>query len=121
MYLGQPTDIVHDADKNSMTELFQSNTDHPPIRTKKVPVESSKFITIVERYHHPIRGAFNVLQNEARDINDDTALQMVIKSINDSTRSNGLIPTLIVYGAIPHLGFPNKKQIESTFARVAAL
>lgn len=46
---------------------------------------------------------------------------MAVKSINDSIGPDGLVPTLLVFGAMPRLGLPNNLPNSSTFNRARAL
>lgn len=55
VYLGPPDVIAHDAGKNFMAEGFFANANLLDIRTKSIPIESANSMTIVERYHQPIR------------------------------------------------------------------
>lgn len=70
---------------------------------KAVPVEAHQSIGVVERYHGPIRRAYHIITAEIKDIDKDMALQMAFKAINDSAGPDGLIPTLLVFGAYPRL------------------
>jgi hypothetical protein len=40
---------------------------------------------------------------EINGINKDTVLQITFKAINDSAGPNGIVPTLLVYGALPRI------------------
>lgn len=120
-YLGPPAMIFYDAGKNFMTESFATNADLLHIRTKSVPLKSSNFMTIVERYLQPIRRAFSVIRKESAGLDEEFALQMVVKSINDSVGPNGLVPTLLIYGALPRLGLPHDANKPSIFARAVSL
>jgi hypothetical protein len=70
---------------------------------KIVPVEAYNSIGIAERYHGPVRRAYQIIIVEIRDIDKDMALQMAFKAINDSAGPDGLIPTLLVFGAYPRM------------------
>jgi hypothetical protein len=72
-------------------------------RVKIVPVEAHNSIGIVERYHNLIRRAYTIISVELKDLDKDMALQMAFKAINDSAGPDGLVPTLLVYGAYPRL------------------
>lgn len=114
VYLGPPDVIAYDSEKNFMTSAFQANADMSHIWTKSLPVESANSMTIVERYHAPIRRALNTIYKEAKDIEQGVALQMAVKAINDSVGSNGLVPTLLVFGALPRPGLLTYRPIPST-------
>lgn len=121
VYLGPPDVIAHDAGKNFMANAFQSNSDMLHIRTKSIPVEAANSMSIVERYHTPIRRAYKIICQEAPDLSKECALQMSVKAVNDSVGPDGLVPTLLVFGALPRLGLPSDPPTPSTFKRAVAL
>ena len=68
---------------------------------KGVPVEAHNLIKIVKRYYGPLCRIYHTIIIKLPDINKDMALQMAFKTINDFTGPNGLIPTLLIFGAYP--------------------
>ena len=66
---------------------------------KGVLVEAYNLIGIVERYHSPLRRAFQIITVEIPNIDKDMALQIAFKAINDTAGPNRLVPTLLVFGA----------------------
>jgi len=64
-----------------------------------VPVKAHNSVGIVECYYSPLRRIYYIIIIKLPDINKDMALQMAFKAINDSAGPNGLIPTLLVFGA----------------------
>lgn len=104
-----------------MGRIFQSNNDMLHIDTKSIPVEAAHSMSIVERYHQPVRRAYKMIKKETPDTDNETTLQMAIKSINDSVGPDGLVPTLLVFGALPRLGLPTDQPTPSTFKRAVAL
>jgi hypothetical protein len=75
------------------------------IEIKEVPVEAHNSVGQVERYHAPLRRAYEIIQNELKDeqINKEMMLQMAVKAINDSAGPDGIVPTLLDFGAYPRL------------------
>ena len=71
--------------------------------TRSVPVEAHNSIGIVERYHAPVRRALKIIRQELPDISKESALQMAFKAINDTAGPDGIVPTLLVFGAYPRL------------------
>ncbi len=69
------------------------------IIVKIVSIEAHNFVEIVKRYHNPIRQAYYIILVEIKDIDLNMALQIAFKAINDIASLNGLILTLLVYGA----------------------
>jgi hypothetical protein len=64
-----------------------------------VPVKAHNFISIVERYHSLIQRAYQIIVSEIPELNKDIALQIVFKAINDFAGPDGLVLTLLVFGA----------------------
>jgi hypothetical protein len=73
------------------------------IKVKEVPVESHHSVRLVERYHAPLRCAYEILEDELNDeqLNKDIILQMAVKVVNNSAGPNRLVPTLLVFRAYP--------------------
>ncbi|TAQ84532.1 hypothetical protein B7494_g7146 [Chlorociboria aeruginascens] len=69
------------------------------ISTKAVSVEAYWSIGKVERYYIVIRRAYQIISEELPDLDKDIALQMAFKAVNDTAGPNGLVPTLLVFGA----------------------
>lgn len=57
-------------------------------------------MSLVERYHEPLWRAVSILQES---FTFDEALQAAVNSINECTGPDGLVPTLLVFGALPSL------------------
>lgn len=121
VYLGPLDIIVHDAGKNFIASEFQANADMLHIGTKSIPVESANSMKVVDRYHARLRRAFSIIQKEAADMDKTEVLQMAVKAINDSVGLDGLVPTLLVFGALPRLGLPTDRPSPSTLNRALAL
>jgi hypothetical protein len=109
VYLGPPDLINHDAGTNLRSTEFQQYARSLNITTKEVPVEAAHSIGIVERYHKPLRRAYEVIMDELKGSEKGTlwdkasALQMAVKAVNDTAGPDGITPTLLVFGAFPRL------------------
>ena len=55
----------------------------------------------MERYYAPLRCAYKIISLELEDVSEELTLQMAVKAINDSAGLDGLVPTLLVFGAYP--------------------
>jgi hypothetical protein len=102
-YLGPPDQIVADAGKQFTSKEFAQLANTMGTKVKIVPVEAHNSVGIVECYHGPIRCAYLIITAEVDGINKDTVLQMAFKAINDSAGPDGIVPTLLVYGALPRM------------------
>lgn len=105
VYLGPPDYIHHDAGKNFVSKEFRQFASSMSITTKSAPVEAHWSIGIVERYHAVLRRAYRVIMEELQEtgITKDIGLQMAVKAVNDTAGPNGLVPTLLVFGAYPRM------------------
>ncbi|KAI0994967.1 hypothetical protein K3495_g13215 [Podosphaera aphanis] len=75
------------------------------ISTKEVPVEAHNSIGKVERYHTPLRRAYEIIRDELKGerISKEFILQMAQKAVNDSAGPDGIVPTPLVFGAYPRI------------------
>lgn len=67
------------------------------------PNQNPGFIGIVERYHAPLRAAY-VMVRESTDnskASDAECLQMALYYVNCTMEPEGLVPMLLLFGAIP--------------------
>jgi hypothetical protein len=55
----------------------------------------------MERYYAVVQRAFSIVTTEIPDIGKDIALQMAVKAVNNTAGPNGLVLTLLVFGAYP--------------------
>jgi hypothetical protein len=72
---------------------------------KEVPVEAYNSVSKIKRYHSFLRQAYKIICDKLRDTKTSTevSLQIAIKTINDSAGPDGIIPTLLVFGAYPRI------------------
>jgi hypothetical protein len=73
------------------------------ISTKAVLVEAHWSVGLVERAHPALWRAYQIITDECKDIQKELALQMAVKAVNDTAGPDGLVPTLLVYGAYPRM------------------
>jgi hypothetical protein len=102
-YLGPPDFIVTDAGKNFTSKEFSQDAASMGITVTTVPVEAHWSIGTVERYHAVLRRSYEIMRKELPDISTEAALQMAVKAVNDTAGPDGLVPTLLVFGAYPRM------------------
>ena len=62
-------------------------------------MEAYHLINKMERYYHLLRYAYEIIIEEHLKLFNANQLQMVVKAINNIIKLNGLILTLLVFGA----------------------
>ncbi|KAF7577809.1 hypothetical protein PtrM4_020490 [Pyrenophora tritici-repentis] len=103
-YQGPPDIITHDAGTNFASTEFRAEAKIMGVTCKQVPTEAHWSIGKTERYHAPLRRAWDILYAELTDtMSDDAILQMAVKAVNDTAGPDGLVPTLLVFGAYPRM------------------
>jgi hypothetical protein len=104
-YQGPPDYIVHNAGKNFSSTEFRQHAGLMAIEIKEVPVEAHNSVGKVERYHVLLCWAYEIIRDEldGEQIGKDVILQMAVKAVNDSAGPDGIVPTLLVFGAYPRM------------------
>ena len=102
VYLGPPDHLRVDQGSNFVSKHFRDSADAEGITLLEAPIECPSTMSHVERYHAPLRSAYNKLRDTLpRSETDIDCLQMAVKAVNDTIGPEGLFPTLIVYGTLP--------------------
>ncbi|CCD52037.1 similar to putative integrase [Botrytis cinerea T4] len=103
-YTGPPDYIIHDAGKNFVSKEFIQYAATMSTKTKSVPIEAHWSIGAVERYHAVIKRAYAIIASELESsTTKEMMLQMAVKAVNDTAGPDGLVPTLLVFGAYPRM------------------
>jgi hypothetical protein len=101
-YLGPPDNIRVDQGSNFTSEEFRAAAKAYDIEVLEAPVESPATMSHVERYHAPLRAAYEKVSADLHgSITDEEALEIAVKCVNDVIGPEGLCPTLLVYGSLP--------------------
>lgn len=91
------------------------------VTCKQVPVEAYWLIGKNECYHAPLRRAYEILQADLAGIAlPEAILQMAVKAVNDTAGYDGLVPTLLVFGAYPRINLDSPPSL-SILKRVDAI
>jgi hypothetical protein len=102
-YIRPPELITYDTGKNFISKEFCQYAQSLAITTKSVPVEAHWSIGLVERAHLILRRVYKIITNECSGTTKEMALQIAVKAVNDTAGPNGLVPTLLVFGAYPRI------------------
>lgn len=80
---------------------MRQNISSMAIRLKIVSIEAHNSIGKVKVAHKALRRAVEVLSHDLPKGKPDDILQMGVKAINDTSGPDGLVPSLLVFGAYP--------------------
>jgi hypothetical protein len=117
--VGPPDVIIKNAGTNFVGNKLVNNARILAIEIEKIPVKAHHLIGKVERYYGPIRRIFEIITADlGNDVIPDNALQMAVKAVNDTAGSNGLVPTLLVFGTYPRLSPSSPPSITARAAAV---
>ena len=103
MYLGPPDMIIYNIGTQFTSSEFVQNAKVIGSTIKCVLVEVYYLISIVECYYAPLRCAYEIITKELLQATKQYVLQIAVKAINDTTRLDGLILTLLVFSIFPRM------------------
>ena len=73
------------------------------ITVRNVSMKAHHLIGQIEKYHRPFCRIYSIIAIETPGVDLEAAFQMAFKAINNSVGPNGLVPTLLVFGAHPRM------------------
>jgi DeoR/GlpR family transcriptional regulator of sugar metabolism len=103
-YIEPPDVIIINAGTNLTIIKFVNNAKVITIEIEEVSIEIHHSIGKIEKYHGSVRRAYEIIMKELGiAISSFNAFQIAIKSVNDTAGPDGLVPTLLVFGAYSRL------------------
>jgi hypothetical protein len=103
-YAGPSNVIVTNAGKSFIRAEFVANARIMVIEIEEVLIEAHNSIGKIERYHGPLKRAFEVISADLGNaITPDHVLQIAVKAVNDTAGPDGLVPTLLMFETYPRL------------------
>ena len=101
VYAGPPDFLRVDQGSNFVSREFKSSVDTSGITLLEAPVECPNTMSHAERYHGPLRVAYNKIAMDIRNASKEDLLQMAVAAVNNTVGPEGLCPTLCVFGVLP--------------------
>ena len=98
-YFSLPNFVVYNYEINFNFKKFRISFRFIRNTPKLVLVKAHDLINKVKRYYYLLRRAYEIVTKKHLKLFNANQLQIIIKAINDIIRLNGLIPTLLVFGA----------------------
>ena len=102
-YMGPPDFLRIEQGSQFKSQVFSQRAEEQGISILEVPIECPNSLSHVEGYHEPLRAAFMKIRSMFRtaDESDSDVLQLAVQAVNNTLGPEGLIPTLLVFGALP--------------------
>lgn len=119
-YVGYPDRIRLDQESAFMSKEFITTAHSAGIELQISGVESHNAIGSGERYHAPLRRIYLKILEDYPHLDQDIALQLSVKSINDTMGPEGLVPSLLVFGQLPRFP-PHSSTLLSHSDRLNAI
>lgn len=102
-YLGPPDFLSVYQGSNYISKEFRSKAEAQGISIDEAPIETPGAIGLVERYHAPLRSSYRKIRSSMsnQEASDNECLRMATYAINSTMGTEGLVPILLVFGALP--------------------
>lgn len=96
-YIGPASYIFHDLRPNFNAKDFRDNAKVLGVETTVKPIEVHHSVVHFERYHIPLRCAYNIISEGIPKLSQRMRLRMAVKAVNDTVGQNQLVPILLVF------------------------
>lgn len=109
VYTGFPDVIKADQGSVFTTPRFGQIASSAGINIDLSGIESHNSLGAGEKYHDPLRKIYLKIRLSHPSIRPDVCLSLAVKAMNDTMNSNGLVPSLLVFGVLPRFPTTNSK------------
>ncbi len=79
--------------------------------SKETPTQSHNSLGLCERYHSIIRRVYNKVKEDLLSLDKETSLFLAVHEVNNITGPDGLMPLILVYGAVPRTPLTNSTSL----------
>jgi hypothetical protein len=101
IYTGYPDRLRIDSGSAFTSVKWKTLTEFRGITLRISGVEAHNSLGIGERYHGPLRRVYQKIEHEFSHVGPALRLRIAVKAINDTMGTNGLVPSLLVFGVVP--------------------
>lgn len=102
-YIGFPDVISVDQGPQFRSAEWKSLLQLAGISFKPSGVESHNAINVGERYHSFLRKIYHKIESSHPSYPPQHILSLAVRAMNDTAGSNGLVPTMLVFGVLPRI------------------
>lgn len=103
-FIGFPNTIRTDQESVTTSQEFRSHASLYGIHIEFTGVSSHNSMGKIESAHGPLCTIYRTLRDRYPDLSDSPRLRCEVNALNDTADTNGLVPSLLVFGTIPSLG-----------------
>lgn len=120
LFIGYPSTLRLEKEPSFNGVEFKSLAEDAGLHLQFSGIQAHSSIGVGEKYHSPLRIVFDKVMDENPRLSRAVVLRLVVKACNDTLDPDGLVPILLVYGALPSLQVATAK-IPQQQARMKAL
>jgi transposase InsO family protein len=120
IYTGYPDRHRGDSGSAFTSVKWKTPTESRGITLRISRVEAHNSLGIGERYHGPRRRVYQKVEHEFPHFAPALLLQIAVKAINNTMGTNGLVPSLHVFGVVPKFP-PTSTNLSKQRDRMTAL
>lgn len=112
LYIGHPHKIRVDQGSAFTSVRWTRLCDNAGIECQESGIEHHNALGPGERYHDPLRRVFRKVKHEHPSLNNELALRLSVKAINDTMGPEALVPSLLVFGCLPRFPATTSNIVE---------
>jgi transposase InsO family protein len=101
VYIGMPDVVTTDLGTQFTSRDFELALSYHCVKQQYTGVESHHSLGANERSHAVLRRVYLKTRHDHPKVSQELALAFSQKAINETIRTDGLVPTLLVYGSMP--------------------
>ncbi len=109
-YVGMLSSLLVDQGSVFVSDEWRNACELNNVGLVPTGTESQNSLHAGEAYHAYLRRVYNKVHRDYPLVPDNVALAIATKAINDTTRPRGSCPTLLVFGVLPTLPSPSRRN-----------
>jgi hypothetical protein len=103
LYVGLPQFILTDQGPVFLSAQWKHGCDLGKVHLRYTGIELHNSLGSGEQIHSKLRAVFNKISSEHLKLSRELRLSIAVKGFNDIAGPDGLVPSLLVLGALPRL------------------
>eukprot|EP00171_Calliarthron_tuberculosum_P002669 IDg2669t1 len=121
VYIDLPHKIRTDRGSVFTSKLWEQLTKASDIELKLSGVESHNSLGAGERYHGHLRRIYFKIKESTPNTSPEIMLRYAVKTMKDTVGTEGLVPSLLVFGSLPRIPGDEYSKLPNRATRMRAL